>query len=300
MSKRHKRNRRRAAPLPMRLQRRDEHIITAVSRFRVLRQDQIQTLFFGPTGYSAAKRRLRKLYDHRYLERVTLPVVAGAGRSPTLYVLDRRGAELLKTRQGHSQLKWWPSSKNLKTEFLEHTLAINDFMIAVILACQRSSFRLERWLTENELKADYDRVDIETQSGKTKSVAVIPDSYFVLSTPHGKAHFCLELDRGTMSLKRFKDKIRAYYVYAHSRSVHVPTPYQKRYGTRSLRVLTVVDSQTHGKRRQANLKSAAEEVTSANWFWFSTLSSLTPETVLSAPVWQQAGSSELKSLIKPV
>jgi len=37
------------------------------------------------------QRRLERLYDHGYLERKFLPVVIGEGRSPTLYIVDRKG-----------------------------------------------------------------------------------------------------------------------------------------------------------------------------------------------------------------
>ncbi|MBK8025150.1 MAG: replication-relaxation family protein [Chloroflexi bacterium] len=70
-----------------------------------------------------------------------------------------------------------------------------------------------QWRGENDLKADYDRVNIRSESGRLVNVSVIPDSYFVLQTPLGVAHFFLELDRGTMTVKRFKNKIVAYQTY---------------------------------------------------------------------------------------
>ncbi|MCA9910134.1 MAG: replication-relaxation family protein, partial [Anaerolineae bacterium] len=81
----------------MRLTDRDKDIIEAVYRYRILRQDQIQRLFFGTAA--AAQRVLVRLYDHTFLERKFLPVYEG--RSPTLYVLDKRGAELLRAERGY-------------------------------------------------------------------------------------------------------------------------------------------------------------------------------------------------------
>ncbi len=40
----------------------------------------------------------------------------------------------------------------------------------------------------------YDRGQIRTQSNKMQAVSLIPNSYFVLKTPLGYAHFFLEVD----------------------------------------------------------------------------------------------------------
>src|SRR5687768_648646 len=116
-TKKRKRHQRVTDPTPMRLTERDIDVIEAVNRYRVLKQEQIQALFFG--SQATAKFRLAKLYDHGYLERKFLPVMLGEGRSPTLYVLDRKGADLLRVERGYDELTWYSSSKDLKTEFLE-------------------------------------------------------------------------------------------------------------------------------------------------------------------------------------
>src|SRR5688572_25453953 len=101
-TKKRKRHQRIIDPSPMRLTERDIAVIEAVNRFRVLKQEQLQALFFG--SKATAQFRLEKLYDHGYLERKFLPVMLGQGRSPTLYVLDRKGAELLRVERGYDDL----------------------------------------------------------------------------------------------------------------------------------------------------------------------------------------------------
>ena len=59
------------------------------------------------------------------------------------------------------------------------------------------------------------------------------------------------------------------------------------------RVLTV----TTGEKRAANLKAITEREGGKGKFWFTTLAQVTPETVLTMPIWQKAGSDELHSLI---
>jgi predicted transcriptional regulator len=283
MHKKQRRDQRSKQPRRMQLTERDKAIIQAVYEYRVLRQDQLQQLFFGTK--SAAQRVLFRLYQHGFLERKFLPVLQG--RSPTMYVLDRRGVELLRTEFGYDELQWHPGMKDLKTEFLAHTAGINTFRIAVTVAAKQEGYELVKWLGENDLKADYDRVNIRQPNGKVLTVSLIPDSYFILKTPNGYAHFFLELDRGTMTGKRFRTKILSYIAYATSALS------QQRYGTNRFRVLTVTESQ----RRRENLKTATEGVEGKSRFWFGVLSELTPSYVLSFPVWSVAGREEQVELI---
>lgn len=290
MSQRRQRSQRLSNPPYMRLTERDREIIAAVHHFRVLRQDQLQSLFFG--SQSAAQRVLVRLYDHGFLERKFLPVVVEerGGRSPTLYVLDRRGAELLRAEAGYTNLAWYPTSKALSPDFLAHTLAINDFRVAITVACREPGYDLATWLGENELKADYDRVTVRAPSGRSRTVSVIPDSYFTITTPRGTAPFFLELDRGTMELSRFKTKVEAYLTYRQNGG------YERRFGYKSLRVLTV----TPGPRRLENLIQAASAAGGSHPFWFALATDLTPETVLTAPVWRVLGRDEQSALIPTV
>lgn len=271
----------------MQLTGRDVDVVQAVHTHRVLKQEHIQLLFFGPRNKSGAQRRLERLYDHGYLERALLPVTTG--RSPTLYLLDRKGADLLRRERGYDELVWYHSSKTLKPEFLEHTLAINDVMVAVTLACREAGYELAIWQTEGQLKADYDRVTIQTSSGRRETVPIVPDSYFEVIAG-GRRYPCfLELDRGTMTLGRFKQKVQGYMAYYRTGS------YERRYGNRSLRVLVVAPSET----RLANLKAATEQVGGREWFWFGRLAELSPATILAAPVWQVATWEGRYSLIVP-
>jgi hypothetical protein len=284
-----RRDQRQSSPKPMQLTERDRLIIEAVHHYRVLRQDQIQMLFFG--GKSATQRTLAHLYDHGFLERKFLPVLYG--RSPTLYVLDRRGAELLRAERGYDHLQWYSSSKDLKTDFLEHTLAINDFRIAVTLGCHLQGHQLVRWLGESELKTQYDRVNIPTEKGKHQSVSLIPDSYFQLATTQGHAHFFVEVDRGTETLARFETKVRAYVAYYKSGG------YERRYHTQSLRILTLVQ----GERRLRNLLSMTEQVTNEvggqRRFCFALASTLNVQTVLGTKLWFMPNEALPHALIDP-
>lgn len=257
----------------------------AVYDYRVLTTQQLQQLFFPSLHQAYA--RLSLLYHHGFLDRLFLGVYADKMNSPILYVLDKRGAEALQAEQG-SEVQWGKRNKDISAQFLEHTIAINTVRIAVARACSTDTpYTLMEWRGENDLKADYDRVTIRKENGRLQSVSVIPDSYFALDTPRGKAAFFLELDRGTMTTKRFKTKILAYQVYYESGA------YQRRFQTKSLRILTVTTSQA----RLENLKRVTEEAGGKLRYWFSTLNQMQPELCLSAPIWELATQTRPQPLV---
>lgn len=272
----------------MRLTARDIKVIKTVHDCRVLRGDQLQALFFG--SQSTASYRLSRLYQHEYLDRHFLPTVGGLASSPTLYTVGKQGINVLRRELdcGPEGIRKRLGATQLSPLFLEHVLQINQIRVAVMLAAKRHQFELSIWRDDAELKADYDRVRITTGTGRKRDVSLIPDSYFTLQVPQGRANFFLELDRGTMTVARFKNKVLAYQAYIASGQ------YEARYGTKSLRVLTV----TLGPKRRANLKRATEDAGGARVFWFSVLDDILPETVLDSPIWQVAGQAEQFQLIK--
>jgi hypothetical protein len=282
--KRRRRDQRQANPPAMHLTERDKAIVEAVHRYRLLRQDQVQALFFGSP--SAAQRVLVRLYDHGFLERRFIPVYSG--RSPTFYVLDRRGAELLRAERGYDELNWHHSSKDLSSDFLEHTLAINDVRIAVTKAAQQPGYALLEWRSESDLKADYDRVTLRTSTGRARAVSIVPDSYFVVQTPLGRAPFFLEVDRGTETITRFLTKVRAYVAYYASGG------YERRFGSRSLRILTV----TTGAQRRDNLCQATASATHERRFYFAQAADLRAKTIFVQPVWCVAGEPLPRALVE--
>lgn len=281
------RNRRVDKPPPMRLMARDIEILSAVHDFRIVRGSQLQALFFG--SQSTASYRLSRLYQHGFLDRHFLPTLGGIASSPALYTLGKRGVDLLRRALDGDpkNIRKPPNHRELSPLFLEHLLQINDFRVAVTVAARELGYTLEKWLDDFQLKASYDRVVIEAPNRRRREVSLIPDGYFVLRAPQGRACFFLEMDRGTMTRGRFRDKVLAYQAYIASGQ------YEKRYGTRSLRVLTV----TSGPKRLENLKAEAEEARGGRVFWFTTSGLISPESLLTMPIWQIAGHVEIERLI---
>ncbi len=288
--KRRKRNRRDDTPPAMVLTVRDRQIVEMVYQCRVLRQDQIHALFFG-TSTSASQRRLALLFHHGFLTRVFLTARASYMLSPALYMLDKRGAELLRMEFGYDDIAWTSKSNDVGQQFLEHTLAINDVRVAFTLACrQLKGFEVLEWRSEAQMKASYDRVTITPPKGRSELISLIPDSFFVVQTPQGKAPFFLEVDRGTETTGRFQTKIFAYQEYIKSGA------YQQRYGFKSIRVLTTVPS----IKRLEGLKSVTEKAGGEQRYWFAVQSDISSQSVLYEDIWWVAGQSDQAPLFTPV
>ncbi|MEO1163705.1 MAG: replication-relaxation family protein [Chloroflexota bacterium] len=270
-------------PPPMRESDNDRRIVQFVYRYRILSQKHVEMLL--ERSPSTVQRLLRRLYDHRYLERLFLPVTT-LGSSPALYILDKRGVSMLQ-RMGIEVETNLPS-KSLSSMFLDHTLAINTFRIAITQACQRQGYEIVRWLTDHDLKSDYDRVKVV---GKQRAISLIPDSYFQLYVPErGTGHFFVELDRGTMTTERFADKVRAYVSYYKSNQ------FEQRYRAKGFRVLTVVDG--IGDKRVNNLFNAADRVGRiGRRFWFTHLNLIDTSSVLTDAIWRVSGEPKRQSLL---
>ena len=281
-------DRRLKRPPKMRLMPRDVEVLKAVYEYRVMTHTQLTQLVFGNNHPSVATKRLYALYHNGYLERLFLPVRGGVAVSPTLYLLGDKGAQELALRGDYLNFYWSKDHLKVGTLFLAHSLAISDFRLKLTLACRAAGIPLLEWRGERELKKDYDKVPIKTASGSTRSVPIIPDGYFVLQTAEGKRHFALELDRGTMEGKRFRTKVEGYTAYFESGA------YTERFGTKSLRVLTVTESQ----RRMKNLKNITERAGGKSRFWFASLDALSAQSILFEPAWYVAGRAERHALLE--
>lgn len=289
---------------------RDLAVLEAVYHFRVMSQPQLQRYVFGEyKSPTVATRALASLFDRKYLDRRILPV--REGRGPNYYVLDRLGAEALRRELGYTEVKFYPSYKQLTDGAVRHSLAVGDVRILITEACQRLNLDLD-WISEVRMRSPggYDRV---TVNGET--VGVIPDAVFCITNPQGtKSIFFLELDRGTMQPRRFRQKIVQYLAYVQQDSYfarfgHWLTERQLAQREARMRVLTIVSTDTTradgGLRRLAYLRAEVEKVDGQmsitgrphRRFWFARLDDLTAETVLSEPVWRVRTDEELNVLL---
>ncbi|NLF74311.1 MAG: hypothetical protein GX573_01335 [Chloroflexi bacterium] len=272
---------------PMKLTERDIDVIQAVNDHRALLGSHIEALFFG--SQSTAQYRLSRLFQHEYLDRHFMSVVSGGpASSPILYTLGNRGEQvLIEHRDYDDKALRRPRGGVLAAQFLEHLLKINDFRIAVNLATQAHEWQVETWEDETFFRANPDYVMLEDKRGRTNKKPVYPDGYFRLVVPQGRAHFFLEVDRSREGHKKFQPQIEVYQAYTAGGQ------YQARYSQHSLRILVVTTSW----QRVANLKKTTAQAGGDRKYWFTTFDQVSPETILTAPVWQRLDSDDLRPLI---
>ncbi len=187
------------------LQPRDEVILREIAHHRLLRSTHLASLVGG--SRKALLHRLQRLYHAGYLERPRAQITyyGRGGSEPMAYALGPRGAARLGLER---------SPKVVRDRlFLEHTLSVADFRVAVGLAAKRrGNIRLiERSeilagssaATQKRKRPFRLKVDVSFR-GETTRTASEPDGVFGLEfhewEKRSRAFFLLELDRGTESV----------------------------------------------------------------------------------------------------
>jgi hypothetical protein len=251
-----------------RLTDRDIKIIRHVERFRLLRSRSHIVRLFG--GSKHLLRRLRKLYDNKYLYR--LP-----DRTPyeqAVYGIGNEGADLLnaefdlpRANVDHTQ-----KNKSLGPRFIEHTLLVADIMIAVILACRaREDVRyisweeiLEEWAPDATRKQRFQvggrpfrwRVKFR-HDGKTYRKSIEPDHMFGLGLPEDREEFFfLEADRQNMPVESrnmnrssiFKKQLQ-YWESWQKTAFNETNLYERHFGIPNIRTLFVLSTGYRGDKR---------------------------------------------------
>ena len=278
-----------------RMTARDEEILRAVYRFRVLTSVQIERLLFLTPGKpkpsnTRCNLRLQGLFHHGFLARSEQVQKITDGRKPLLYFLDRRGAEYLAAQDEIevTALDWRPSHNRISPLFLDHLLQTNDVRIDIELACKlHSGYSLGQWIDDRALKEHTMReyVVIAGARGQGRRVAVIPDGFFIIQDADDSRYpTLLEVDMGTESSRMIKQKVAAYREFEKSGR------YSQKYGAgrATMRVLFVTTSDV----RMRNMKRATEAVGGKYNFWFSTFAQVTAESFLHAPIWYVPGYPE--------
>ena len=285
-----------------RLTERDCQIVTWVQELRFATAAQIHRLCFDdkPSAKSWSAQRLRLLYHHGYLARIPKPTL---GVPLAIYSLDKKGRELLHQKQNAPKVEiaWEHKDSHRAQLFLEHTIALNDVRITLMLASQQAGHQLTQWLSERTLKKRLGKEAIKDLKGEGK-LKLVPDGWGQIQLANGKRFsFCVELDRGTQWSEQYKRKVRAYLAMWESGL------YEKHYNTRSLTVLTVVttgDTEQDANRVQQLLditnsqKDVARANTFEDLFYLTTLDKATPQAILTEPIWYVAGKDGLHRLIE--
>jgi hypothetical protein len=182
-------------------------------------------------------------------------------------------------------------------DYLSHSIELADIRVAFERAAAHNSYAIDEWRDETELKryGTWPRIDVETLEGERIRVPILPDGYFALSGPQGRAHFFLEHDRSTEVIcRKWQRKILGYKQFVLSGEFH--KHYNVTGGATPLRILTTTPSLA----RSHNLKTAVEtygQPEATALFLFTPLSELLSHDALTSPLWLRAGSTSLQSIL---
>lgn len=218
---------------PIRITSRDYSILRSVGDYRILSTGQVCKLYFRTI--QKARKRLFKLWQHGLLDRRFQPVRLGDRPSETLYVLTRHGAHVLASRIGLSgnPPQSAPPERSGSALFLAHTLARNDFRLHLELSIGRhAGWTLGGWSQGTDIARTISFVS-QRPAPSMVHIKLIADGYFVLNSEDHVLQAYVEIDRGTISLKRLAVRLEAYRaLYRH----------QVNHGERGFCVLFVVSS----------------------------------------------------------
>jgi hypothetical protein len=277
----------RAKPTPIQLTDRDIAIVQVLEHYRFLTTDHLMVLT-KTQSRQGITRRLRELYDAGYVDRpkAQMLTMAYAEKRPMVYALGNAGAELLADR---FQLRlpdvyWTEKNRRVKEKFVEHTLGIADFMVAMELAC-RDAGNIEIIPRETILAASPQNTRRREYpfrwqtrvhwNNEWQELAIVPDAVFGLhytERPEGKnkAYFFVEIDRGTMPITRRDLKQTSFARKLHSyadtfeRKLHT-----EQFGIKNFRVLTVTTGIERVKNMQAAFQAEIADKAPSGLFLFA-------------------------------
>jgi Replication-relaxation len=274
----------------------DDRFLRAIYRYHMLKPEQLIRRYYSQGSLTFVKARLKQLTDHGYLDANEQPTTRG--RSPFYYTLASKGIKYLKEAGFEVNRYYRPSRKVEYLPFLLHTFSVNDVLVAAeLLAENLPQLTLAEMQHELVLKQDPCRVPVgrERLSGdgnaSAKYISIVPDGWLDFRYDRGtgtqERRMCiwLEVDRGTVGMKDFKEKATAILTFYKSGA------YQKRFGTNSLRVaFATTDGMTRVKQMRTWLrdvlgKEPAKPHIAERFICTMLPDEIDPRTLFLAPVW---------------
>lgn len=244
-------------------------------------------------GMEFVKVRLKRLYHHGYVERVEaqrrIRLLKGGGSQALVLSLTNKGARLLKEhdRLQHKKRDWNERNRLLKPWSLSHPLSVSDVAVAFDMAFDR--------IPDHELAR---RLDTKPIAAPGFDTPLISDLVHELVTPDGRRSiFCHEIDCGSMpntrhdgsDLQSLAWKFERYLAYVKSGAA------ERDFGTKSLRILTIVSGGEEKKRNVAQTAKAVCSGLGVDRFLVTTLENVQKQSVLK-PIWINA-NGEVRSLL---
>ncbi len=188
------------ADLGGRLTDRDRLLTLDCYEHQALTTDQLRRLWFP--SVRAARYRLQTLYSLRVLDHFRPVLKRGEGSAPYHWILDEAGAYVVAAEQGieRREVRWRHSHALTiaASPVLAHRVETNEFFTRLAQDARAAHGALSEWYGERTTHTMLDGI-------------AKPDGYGVLTLPDSAPiHVLLELDRGTETIDRLRDKGERY------------------------------------------------------------------------------------------
>lgn len=257
------------------LTQRDIEILWTTYRFAGCSTDHIRQRFFPTRGArSACYTRIALLASAGYLSTKRLPSLTGIGSGKQFLTPGPKSRPVLAKLLGLTRTQLGRFRMD-STPVITHHFALCDFRLALEIACERSRlFRLE------EFRGDYElgRSPIKVKDPKTRDTIVfVPDAVFTLSLRDQiEQTFVLEIDLGTVSRKRTREKLRGYLL--KDKQDRFPILY-----------VTINQARSDQIIRWATEESDKLSAADPTIFWVTRKAWVDSERILNYPIWTIPG-----------
>lgn len=199
----------------------------------------------GPSGLTADI--LETWVRAGFLHMGTVELEPLTGRDVPYVALTTRGAhELNQTRfpqvEGMS-----PQRLKRSSQKRSHDVAVGEVALAVLALADLGKIELMGLETDDKKFVTSAVLGGAAAAGAPKRIPLQADVYLVVQTPRGPSSVLVEVDRGTISVKKMAEKYAGYLAWKRDGGP------ERDFGVKALRVLTVVPD----ARRLEKLHAAA-------------------------------------------
>ncbi|WP_128896645.1 replication-relaxation family protein [Longirhabdus pacifica] len=187
----------------------DLNILMAVYHHRILTTSQLHAMGFytSKSALRQVRERCKKLVDNHILESFQPIPNEFIGSMENHYMLGEVGSHLVAHHENINinQLGWTPQHNEIMMHTVYHTVEINNVFLAY-RQVQKDGFHVKETIAEylitEKVQANY------------QSLRFNPDGLMSLMYQEKERPFFLEVDRNTMKLHDFAEKVPRYEAYA--------------------------------------------------------------------------------------
>lgn len=257
-------------------------VLKLINSYRFISSKEIQAL--SEEHPRNTLNKLQKLFHNGYISRHKIPAFdfdQQQKQKGVIYTLTRKGADMLINCDCSMFGKVYVPKKETTLFFIKHELEISHFRSCLQLALNsKPKADLAFWSQGGPLQKILERWQIQ-------GAKVIPDGYFMLKNKERELHYFVEIDRSTMSLRRFADKIRRYRRFFNQNRKNKNFP-------PLFRVLTIAKSPQRAKNlRLLTIKTDPQNKGSSRfWFGHEGLYALENPKMILKPVLQAGHVAE--------